>query len=107
MPESYFDRCLIQGRELQIVYKALDACIEKGLGGLAVCDEVLVTAEEALLTCEGRMITDASELGAALAQAAVLTEQNADLRRQRNRAVGISIAAVAVTAAIGGLTLAR
>lgn len=103
--ESHFDQSLVQAKELQTVYVALDLCTEAATNGLAGCDKNLAIASASLATCHGRMVTDSAELGIAIARVAVLSEQNAELRRQRNRAIGVAVGAVGVSALVVGLSL--
>jgi len=107
VPEPYFDTCLVQGRELQIVYNALDRCTDKAVGGLTACDKRLTVAGSALATCEQRMVADAIELGEARARLVVLSEQNADLRRQRNRATLLATGVIIASSVAAGLSLAK
>ena len=107
VPEPYFDRCLANGRAVSRLTTALDRCEQEALAGLSPCAERLQKSADTLQKAHSRMVSDAMALGDCTATTAVLQTQNADLRRQRNRATAISVGAVAVAALVAGIEITR
>jgi hypothetical protein len=97
LPEPKYDACLIKARELIVVDGKLSEC----LGG---CEETLGTAQDALSTCETRMLDDARELATLRATLEVREARIVELRRQRNTAAAITAGVLAL--GFGGFALA-